>query len=81
MAVSTVNISFQKQLLSQIDELANEEARTRSELIREAVRMYIEKKREWQHIFNYGKSIGSMLNITENDVMKEIKEYRKSKNK
>ncbi|GHU51314.1 hypothetical protein FACS1894200_11360 [Spirochaetia bacterium] len=30
--------------MSQIDELANEEARTRSELIREAVRMYIEKK-------------------------------------
>jgi metal-responsive CopG/Arc/MetJ family transcriptional regulator len=81
MPVSTVNISFQRQLLDQIDEIANDEARTRSELIREAVRMYIERKKEWQSIFMVGKRIGKTLKITENDVMEEIKEYRKSKNK
>jgi metal-responsive CopG/Arc/MetJ family transcriptional regulator len=52
MAVSTVNISFQKTLLDQIDQTANDEARTRSELIRKAVKMYIERKQEWQGIFN-----------------------------
>jgi metal-responsive CopG/Arc/MetJ family transcriptional regulator len=39
MPVSTVNISFQKDFLIQIDEVASNEARTRSELIREAVRI------------------------------------------
>jgi metal-responsive CopG/Arc/MetJ family transcriptional regulator len=81
MPVSTVNISFQRQLLDQIDEIANDEARTRSELIREAVRMYIERKKEWQSIFMEGKRIGETLKIKENDVMEEIKEYRKSKNR
>jgi metal-responsive CopG/Arc/MetJ family transcriptional regulator len=32
MAVATVNISFQEDLLDQIDEIAQNEARTRSEL-------------------------------------------------
>jgi predicted transcriptional regulator len=81
MPVSTVNISFQTQLLDQIDEIANDEARTRSELIREAVRMYIERKKEWQTIFAMGKKIGETLKITEDDVMEEVKKYRKSKNK
>jgi metal-responsive CopG/Arc/MetJ family transcriptional regulator len=44
MAVSTVNISFLEDLLEQIDTIAQNEARTRSELIREAARIYIEQK-------------------------------------
>jgi metal-responsive CopG/Arc/MetJ family transcriptional regulator len=79
MPVSTVNISFQSDFLVQIDQIANNEARTRSELIREAIRMYIERKKEWEKIFKTGKEIGSTLDISEGDVMNEIKEYRKAK--
>ena len=78
MPVSTVNVSFQKDLLSQIDQIANNEARTRSELIREAVRIYIERKKEWEKIFKAGKEIGATLEISENGIMNEIKEYRKT---
>ena len=81
MPVSTVNISFQKDLLVQIDEIAGNEARTRSELIREAVRIYIERKKEWEKIFKVGKEIGSGLDISEEDVMGEIKAYRKTSQK
>ena len=81
MALATVNISFQKNLLSQIDFIANNEARTRSELIREAVRIYIERKKEWEAIFQEGARIGSTLEIPEKNVIKEIKKYRKQKNK
>ncbi|TVQ23457.1 MAG: ribbon-helix-helix protein, CopG family, partial [Spirochaetaceae bacterium] len=42
---STVNISFRQDLLKQIDEVARTESRSRSELVREAARMYIERKR------------------------------------
>jgi hypothetical protein len=37
---------------------AKEEARSRSELIREAARAYIEKKAKWRSIFSYGSAIG-----------------------
>ena len=79
MPVSTVNISFQEDFLVQIDEVASNESRTRSELIREAVRLYIGRKREFERIFAIGKQIGATLEISEKDVMKEIKANRKKK--
>ena len=79
MPVSTVSISFQNDLLVQIDQIAQNEARTRSELIREATRMYIERKTEWEQIVKTGNEIGSTLAITEKDIMTEIKAHRKAK--
>ena len=79
MSVSTVNISFQEDFLLQIDKVANDESRTRSELIREAVRLYIDRKKEFERIFKIGEQIGSTLEISEEDVMDEIKVYRKTK--
>ena len=81
MAISTVNISFREDLLKQIDEIAKNEARTRSELIREAARIYIERKKKWESIFAYGESLSSKYNFTEDDVNTEIKKYRTEKNK
>ena len=81
MPVSTVNISFQEDLLLQIDQIANSESRTRSELINEAVRLYIDRKKEFEIIFKIGEQIGSTLEISEEDVMKEIKTYRRMKQK
>jgi metal-responsive CopG/Arc/MetJ family transcriptional regulator len=79
MAVSTVNISFQEDLLDQIDRIAQNEARTRSELIREAARIYIERKKRWESIFAYGESLSSKYKFTEEDVSDEIKKYREDK--
>ena len=81
MALSTVNISFKKDLLLQIDEIAKNEARTRSELIREAARLYIERKKKWESIFKYGESLAAKYNITEEDITEEITKYRKEKEK
>jgi len=80
MAISTVNISFQEDLLDQIDKTAQNEARTRSELIREAARIYIERKKKWESIFAYGESISSKYKFTEKDVNKEIQNYREKIN-
>ena len=79
MAVSTVNISFQEDLLDQIDRIAQNEARTRSELIREAARIYIERKKKWESIFSYGESLSSKYKFTEDDINNEIKKYRERK--
>jgi metal-responsive CopG/Arc/MetJ family transcriptional regulator len=77
MSISTVNISFNKELLLKIDKLAKEEVRSRSELIREASRMYIERKRKWKNLFAYGQKIASQANILQKDIIDEIKARRK----
>ena len=78
MNTNTVNISFKKDLLKKIDKIAKEESRSRSELIREAARMYIERKNKWKNIFQYGENIAKINNITEDDIINEIKKYRRS---
>jgi CopG family transcriptional regulator/antitoxin EndoAI len=77
MKTGTVNISFQKELLRQIDYVAKEEARSRSELVREAARMYIERKKRWKEVFAYGKMQAQQLGLQEKDVAGEIRSYRK----
>jgi metal-responsive CopG/Arc/MetJ family transcriptional regulator len=77
----TVNISFSDELLKKIDQLAREESRSRSELIREAARGYIERKRRWKQIFDFSKTNAAMKGITESDIDTEIAAYRKEKRK
>ena len=81
MALATVNISFNTEILKQIDKLAKSEARTRSELIREAARVYIEQKKKWESIFAYGESLSLKYGFTEEDVITEINNYRKEQKK
>jgi len=79
MKTGTVNISFQEGLLRQIDEMAEEESRSRSELIREAARLYIERKKRWKDVFAFGEKQVRRLGLTESDVDSEIGVYRRSK--
>ena len=77
--MSTVNISFNSDLLQQIDQVAQEESRSRSELIREAARMYIERKKRWKDLFAFGEKQVRRLRLKESDVESEIGAYRESK--
>ena len=77
METTTVNISFKKDLLKQIDKVAQAESRSRSELIREAARAYIERKNRWSEIFDFGYKHASKLHLSPEDVTVEISKYRK----
>ena len=77
MTFSTVDISFPADLLVKIDQIAGIESRTRDVLVSDAVKMYIERKDEWQKSFSIGQQIGLNLDISENDIMSEIKAHRK----
>ena len=79
MNTATVNISFQESLLADIDKIAKVESRSRSELLREAVRLYIDRKRRWNRIFAYGRSVVKRGNLTEADVASEVQTYRQPK--
>jgi predicted transcriptional regulator len=76
MKTSTVNISFQKDLLDSIDKVAREESRSRSELIREAARTYIDRKNKWKNIFAFGDRQAKKLGLTEKDIQDEIHLFR-----
>ena len=77
MSTSTVNIAFQTNLLREIDQVAGEESRSRSELLREAARAYIKRKRQWADIFALGRGVAAARSLTPDDVAREIRAYRK----
>lgn len=79
MSNVTVNISFQDDLLRDIDRVARSEARSRSELLREAARAYIERKEHWAGMLAMGRAIAQQQGVTPSDVPREIKAHRKSK--
>jgi CopG family transcriptional regulator / antitoxin EndoAI len=79
MVATTVNISFQEKLLADIDRLAKKERRSRSELLREAARLYIERRDRWNKIFALGEATVKGKGLSEQDVVAEIQAYRKSK--
>ena len=81
MSATTVNISFQKELLADIDRVAKKEARSRSELLREATRMYLDRKKRWDHIFSFGQKQTAQQGLTPADVNKAIKAVRARKNR
>jgi len=75
----TVNLSLQDSLLAQIDELAERESRSRSELLREAARLYIERKQRWDEVFALGDEVRRRRRITPKTVADEIAAHRKGR--
>ncbi len=77
--VSTVNISFPKSLLKAIDSVAERESRTRSELLREASRMYIERKERWTKISAFWRKEAKGLRLKPADIENALREVRLKK--
>ncbi|MDO8674498.1 MAG: ribbon-helix-helix domain-containing protein [Candidatus Omnitrophota bacterium] len=76
MKTQTVNISFSDELLRDIDSVSREEARSRSEFIREAARAYIAKKRVWKGIFRSTRQHVKAVGLKEKDIAGAIADYR-----
>ena len=79
MKSSTVNISFNDELLKRIDQIAKQESRSRSELIREAARSYIERKNRWDKIYAYSERQARKKQVSDKDIADEIAKYRTEK--
>ena len=63
-----LSISLSKKELGELAKLAKKEGRTRSELVREALRRY-QAGRDWQYLQSVGEKIAVRLGIeTEEDV-------------
>ncbi|MEK7155078.1 MAG: ribbon-helix-helix domain-containing protein [Patescibacteria group bacterium] len=80
MQTQTFNIALPSDLVARMDLVATDEYRNRSELIREAVRVYLEDKLEWNDIFEFGQKAAKRAGIkNEKDVNKIVQEYRHGK--
>ncbi len=77
MQTQTLNIALPRDLVKKVDEVARSEYRNRSELIREALRIYLQDKEEWQQIFRAGEKAMKKMGIkNEEEVNKIVYEYR-----
>ncbi|MBI2621175.1 MAG: ribbon-helix-helix protein, CopG family [Candidatus Levybacteria bacterium] len=80
MATQTLNIALPKDLVKRVDILAKKEYRNRSELIREALRVYLQDRQEWNDLLDYGKKVGKKMGIkSEKEVNKIVYEFRHGK--
>ncbi len=80
MNTQTLNIALPKDLVKKVDDLAKKEYRNRSELIREALRVYLSDKQEWTDLLDYGKKVGKKVGVkSEEDVNKIVYEFRHGK--
>ena len=70
MSLYTVNISFPRNMLRAVDELAREEFRSRSELLREAIRLYMERKKRLNREFSFWRSEAKAKKIKPFDIEK-----------
>lgn len=77
MKTQTLNIALPEALVKKVDSVAKSEYRNRSELIREALRVYIEDKNEWEEIFKLGEKVASEMGIkSEEEINNIIYEHR-----
>lgn len=74
-----VTVSLPPDLLKDAERIAKEEHRTKSELVREALRTYI-ASRQWIQIRKWGDQTAKNFSIkSEADVERIIQEYRHEK--
>ena len=79
MSSVTVNISFQEDLLAAIDAEAKRESRSRSELLREAARLYVDRQQRWASVFELGDRLRREFGLAEEDVQPEIQAVRQQR--
>ena len=77
MRTQTFNRALPKDLIKKVDALAEIECKNRSELIREALRIYLQDTQEWEEIFEYGQKAMKKMGIkSEQEVEDIVYEYR-----
>ncbi|HVC43077.1 MAG TPA: CopG family transcriptional regulator [Candidatus Saccharimonadales bacterium] len=77
----TVTISLPPELAVEVDRLAHEEGRTRSELLREAFRQYAERRRRWNQLFAYGEERAAAGALSDDTVVAAVKSRRRSRSR
>jgi CopG family transcriptional regulator/antitoxin EndoAI len=75
MSTTKVSLSLPGKLARQAERVAKREGRTRSELLREALKRYLAESK-WRELRRYGAAQAAKMGLVEEDVEKLIREYR-----
>ena len=75
MARTTITFSLPPDMADRVNELMEEEGRTRSELLRDALLRYIEES-EWRRLLDYGERRARERGIGPADVEALVDDYR-----
>lgn len=70
------SLSLPRALAREVDRLARQEGRTRSQLFREALLRYVEDRR-WRELQHYGAARARRLGMTEADVDRAVQAVRR----
>ena len=71
----TITFSLPPDMADQVREVMKDEGRTMSELVREALRVYMEE-REWRRLQRYGRLRAREQNLAPEDVERLVDEHR-----
>ena len=71
----TITFSLPPEMEAKVEAVMREEGRTKSELLREALRRYMEE-REWKQLLRYGERQARQRGLTPEDVERLVDEYR-----
>lgn len=71
-----INFSIPTTLLRQMDRLAEEESRNRSEFLREAVRQYMQERKERKRDFALMRRSAERINMTEEEAFAYVEKIR-----
>jgi CopG family transcriptional regulator/antitoxin EndoAI len=76
-----VNLSLTPTIFKEVDRMAREENKSRSEVVRDALRQYTKNERLWRYIYQVGAKTAKKLGIRkEDDINKLIRDFRKESN-
>ena len=78
-SIRTVTISLPPALAREVDKIARAEGRTRSELFREAVRQYIERRKRWEQLVATAREAVKGKRLSEEDVVRAVRDYRRER--
>lgn len=75
----TVTISLPPELARRAERIARTEGRSRSELFREALRQYLDRRDRRERIFSAGEQAAARLGIRQDDVAAAVKTRRQER--
>jgi len=72
------SLSLPSDLIREADRLAKQEGRSKTEVLREALRRYSEEKR-WRQLKRYGAGRARKAGMTEAHVVRAVREFRRGR--
>lgn len=67
-----VNLSLPADVFAEVDRMAKEEGKPRSEILREALKRYVASEKRWQQIRKWGEQTAEKYGIKDEDDVERI---------